>query len=91
MAKITKAYPQPTRISAKQKAARLRVSVCAFEKRHGCSSAHMIQALKTGKAVETMEVARWLFNYRALTRLEGHSGHTIGTSTKATKRFTGAT
>ena len=82
---------QVKRITVKQKAARLRVSVTASEKKYGCSSEHMLDALKSGKANETREVSQWLFNYRALRRLEGHAGRTTGIYMKDTKRFTGAT
>ena len=92
MAKIDKKNKQEVRrITAKQKAARLRVSVTASEKKHGCSSEYMLDALQSGKATETREVSQWLFNYRALRRLEGLAGRTTGISTKVTKRSIGAT
>lgn len=91
MSIVSKAYLKPTRTTMKQKSARLRVSISAAEKKHGCSSEDMITAMRAGTARETMEVSRWLFNYRSLKRLEGHRGHTNGISTKVTKRSIGAT
>jgi hypothetical protein len=79
------------RITAKQKAARLRVSVAASERKHGCSSADMVIALKSGHAHETRDVSQWLFNYRALGRLEGHAGHTTGIPGKIIRPSIGAT
>ena len=86
MKKVSNTYPQPIRLTVKQKAARLRVSVVAAEKKHGCSSEAMVHRLKSGEAKETVDVSRWLFNYRALKRLEEPGGRTTGISTRVTRR-----
>ena len=91
MSKVSKMYPKPTRVTMKQKTARLTVSVSSAEKRYGCSSEDMIIALKAGTAKETREVSQWLFNYRSLKRLEGNDGHTNGISMKVIKPSIGGT
>ena len=58
-----------------------RASIATYEDRYGCTSGDMLEAVRSGKAEETMEVARWLFDYRALASLEAYPGRTTGIRT----------
>ena len=75
------------RVEIGSKIESLRASIGELEKKHGCSSGEMRDAIKAGRLAETMEVSEWLFNHRTLAKLEELSGITTVTHTKVTDRF----
>lgn len=49
---------------------RLETFVARMERRYECSSEEMAQAIRSGKARETAEVARWLGEFGVLVNLK---------------------
>lgn len=62
----------------------LRPVVAEYERRYGCSSREMAEAVRSGEIYDTRDIDTWLFNYRYLMRLEGLLGNTNGTPTTTT-------
>lgn len=64
---------------------RLVLQVSQYERRHGCSSEAMLEAVRDSKAYETPEVSKWLTSYQVLRKLEQQVGLMTGIPTRSTK------
>lgn len=71
-------------ITAEEGIAETRTVLAEYERRYGCSSHDMAEAVASGKVYDTRDIATWLSHYRYLTRLEELSGLTTGIPTKTT-------
>ena len=56
--------------TVQEEAQRLRKRVAIFERRYELTSQEMLDAVRSGAARETAEIATWLLCYRALQELE---------------------
>ena len=84
----TKAKPEIRSVSLSVRLKELRKTVKNYEEKYQCASDEMLQAVRAGKAHETIEVSTWLMDYRILKKWEGRSGRTTGIRGKTTRRFT---
>lgn len=69
-------------VSLKDAVFEYKKKVKSYEKKYGCKTKVMLDSVESGKSKETMDVARWFFNYRTLVSLESKLGHTTGIHTK---------
>ena len=69
---------------------RLEACVADMEKRYECRSEVMFRDVSSGKTRETVEIAKWLTNYRVLTSLREApgGGSERGSLTRSTKAST---
>ena len=71
-------------ITVEEGIAESRLVIAEYERRYGCSSHDMAEAVASGKAYDTRDIATWLSHYRYLMRLEELSGLTTGIPTRTT-------
>ena len=70
---------------------RLSAAVRRLERRHGRSSASMLEAVRSGEAKSTGDICDWLSVYDNLKALEETAGRVNGSPTNATASSTKAT
>ena len=70
--------------------AELRGQAQAYERRRGCSSQDMLEAVREGRAAQTGEICEWMNVYHDLTLLAERSGRMTGIPTTTTGTFTTA-
>ncbi|MBM3926331.1 MAG: hypothetical protein FJ320_10185 [SAR202 cluster bacterium] len=58
------------KVDGRKVMARLRANIRRYERRYETSSAEMLKLISQGKAKDTVEVLRWMFDYHALRRFE---------------------
>ena len=80
-----------TQVSVDAEIRRLSAEVRRLERRHGRSSASMLEAVRSGEAKPTGDICDWLSVYDNLKALEETAGRVNGSPTNATASSTKAT
>ena len=78
-------------ITLEDEIGRLSAEVRRLERRHGRSSASMLEAVRSGEAKPTGDICDWLSVYDNLKALEETAGRVNGSPTNATASSTKAT
>lgn len=77
--------PKIVRETLEETLRRLTRVISRMERRHGCTSAEMAEAVACGRIEESAEVAEWLSAYRNSRYLGELAGRETGSPTMATR------